>query len=102
MDGRGERVYVKVRREDKDCFRALGGRYGHGVPPFHLSDPDRHDRGVYHDSDYTLLYTQQQAQSLVTVDKSLFWCSWYWSACATQSNSIYFIFFSILLVFFPL
>ncbi len=86
MDGRGERVYVKVHREDKDCFRAVGGRYGHGVPPFHLSDPDRHDRGVYHDSDYTLLYTQDQAQSLMAVDKSFYWRSWYWSACAVRDD----------------
>lgn len=53
-------------------FRALGGRYGHGMTPFHDlttngrwqtcaahetdPDPTQHDCCMYHDRDYTVFY----------------------------------------------
>ena len=91
----GERIYVSVDPTDKAAFRALGGRYGHGMTPFHdltnnarfqtcavhEMDPDsaEHDCCLYHDRDYTLFYTRDEAQKLKALDKSIFWKAWYWS-----------------------
>ena len=91
----GERIYVSVDPKEKAAFRKLGGRYGHGMAPFHdlankskfvtcavhETDPDpaENDCCMYHDRDYTLLYTPEQAQRLMALDKALYWKAWYWS-----------------------
>ena len=91
----GERIYVSVDFNEKAAFRALGGRYGHGMAPFHDltnnakfvtcavhetdPDPTENDCCMYHDRDYTLFYTPEEAQKLKAVDKSLYWKAWYWS-----------------------
>ena len=98
----GERIYVTVDPQEKAAFRALGGRYGHGMPPFHdlpnqstyhtcaahETDPDpaRHDCCLYHDRDYTLFYTLDEAQKLKALDKALFWKAWYWSCAAVRDD----------------
>jgi hypothetical protein len=91
----GERIYVSVDPSEKASFRALGGRYGHGMAPFHDlasnakfvtcavhemdADPAEHDCCLYHDRDYTLFYTPEQARNLKALDKALYWKAWYWS-----------------------
>jgi hypothetical protein len=91
----GERIYVSVDPNDKAAFRKLGGRYGHGMAPFHdlannskfvtcavhATDPDptEHDCCMYHDRDCTLFYTPEQARNLKSIDKALYWKAWYWS-----------------------
>ena len=98
----GERVYVNVDPTDKAAFRALGGRYGHGMAPFHdltnkgrfqtcavhETDPDpaEHDCCTYHDREYTLFYTPEQAPNLKALDKSLFWKAWYWSNAPVRDD----------------
>jgi hypothetical protein len=98
----GERIYVTVGQQQKAAFRALGGRYGHGMAPFHDlatnskfvtcaahetdPDPERHDCCLYHDRDYTLFYTLDEAQKLKALDKSLFWKAWYWSCAAVRDD----------------
>ncbi len=38
----GERIYVNIDPQEKTAFRALGGRYGHDMAPFHdLTDNSR-------------------------------------------------------------
>jgi hypothetical protein len=102
MQAHGERIYVNVDPNDKAAFRALGGRYGHGLAAFHdLSnngkfytcathetdpDPTQHDCCLYHDREYTLFYTQAQAQNLKAQDKSFFWRSWYWSCAPVRDD----------------
>ena len=98
----GERIYVTVDPSEKAAFRALGGRYGHGMTPFHDlvtnskfqscsvhqtdPDPSEHTCCLYHDRDCTLFYTQRQAQKLKALDKSLFWKSWYWSCVPVRDD----------------
>jgi len=98
----GERIYVSVDPTDKAAFRALGGRYGHGMTPFHDltnnarfqtcavheldPDPAEHDCCLYHDRDYTLFYTRDEAQKLKALDKSLFWKAWYWSNAPVRDD----------------
>ena len=98
----GERIYVSVDPNDKAAFRALGGRYGHGMTPFHDlannskfqscavhetdPDPTENDCCTYHDRDYTLFYTPEQARNLKSVDKSLFWKAWYWSNAPVRDD----------------
>ena len=98
----GERVYVTVDQQQKTAFRALGGRYGHGMTPFHdlatnskfqtcavhQTDPDptEHDCCLYHDRDYTLFYTPEQAKKLKLQDKAFFWRSWYWSCAPVRDD----------------
>ena len=43
--GHGERIYVTVGPEHKDAFKKLGGRYGHGVPPFHDGNKENEWQG---------------------------------------------------------
>jgi hypothetical protein len=102
MESHGERIYVTVDPSDKAAFRALGGRYGHGMTPFHdltnnskfqtcvthETDPDpaENDCCLYHDRDYTLFYTQRQAQKLKALDKALFWKAWYWSGAPVRDD----------------
>lgn len=102
MQAHGERIYVNVDPNDKAAFRALGGRYGHGLAAFHdLSnngkfytcathetdpDPTQQDCCLYHDREYTLFYTQAQAQNLKAQDKSFFWRSWYWSCAPVRDD----------------
>ena len=98
----GERIYVNVDPTDKAAFRALGGRYGHGMAPFHDlasnskfvccavhemdADPAEHDCCLYHDRDYTLFYTRDEAQKLKALDKSLYWKAWYWSNAPVRDD----------------
>jgi hypothetical protein len=98
----GERIYVNIDPQDKAAFRALGGRYGHGMVPFHdltnnskfrscavhqtNPDPTAHECCLYHDRDCTLFYTQDQAQNLKTQDKAFFWRSWYWSCAPVRDD----------------
>jgi hypothetical protein len=98
----GERIYVNVDLQDKAAFRALGGRYGHGMAPFHdLSDsskfqscavhetdpdPTEHDCCMYHDRDYTLFYTPEQAKKLKLQDKLFYWRAWYWSCAPVRDD----------------
>ena len=98
----GERIYVTVDPQEKAAFRALGGRYGHGMTPFHdlatnskfqscavhQTDPDptESDCCLYHDRDYTLFYTRDQAQRLKSQDKAFFWRSWYWSCAPVRDD----------------
>jgi hypothetical protein len=109
MYGHGERVYVQVDFADKKAFRDLGGRYGHGITPFHDMDtesqkrtthaccwtssthridpdPSRNDCCTFHDRDYTLFYTQEQAACLKTVDKQYYWRAWYWSDAPVRDD----------------
>ena len=98
----GERIYVSVEPTDKAAFRALGGRYGHGMAPFHDlasnskfqscavheldPDPVEHDCCLYHDRDYSLFYTRDEAQKLKALDKSLYWKAWYWSNAGVRDD----------------
>jgi hypothetical protein len=98
----GERIYVTVDHNEKAAFRKLGGRYGHGMAPFHdlannarsvtcavhETDPDpaENDCCMYHDRDYTLLYTPEQAQRLKALDKALYWKAWYWSNAPVRDD----------------
>jgi hypothetical protein len=98
----GERIYVSVEPTDKAAFRSLGGRYGHGMAPFHDlasnskfvccavhemdADPAEHDCCLYHDRDYTLFYTRDEAQKLKALDKSLYWKAWYWSNAPVRDD----------------
>ena len=98
----GERIYVTVDPADKAAFRALGGRYGHGMAPFHDlasnakfvtcavhemdADPAEHECCLYHDRDYTLFYTRDEAQKLKALDKSLYWKAWYWSNAPVRDD----------------
>jgi hypothetical protein len=98
----GERIYVTVDPNEKAAFRALGGRYGHGMTPFHdlttnskfqscathetEPDPTQNDCCLYHDRDYTLFYTRDQAQALKAQDKAFFWRSWYWSCAPVRDD----------------
>jgi hypothetical protein len=98
----GERIYVTVDPNDKAAFRKLGGRYGHGMAPFHdlannarfltcavhETDPDpaENDCCMYHDRDYTLLYTPEQARRLKALDKALYWKAWYWSNAPVRDD----------------
>jgi hypothetical protein len=98
----GERIYVNVDPTDKAAFRSLGGRYGHGMAPFHDlatnskfvtcavheldPDPAEHDCCLYHDRDCTLFYTRDEAQKLKTVDKALYWKAWYWSNAPVRDD----------------
>ena len=98
----GERIYVNVDPNDKAAFRSLGGRYGHGMAPFHdlasnskfvtcavhETDPDpaEHDCCLYHDRDYTLFYTPQEARRLKAIDKALYWKAWYWSNAPVRDD----------------
>ena len=98
----GERIYVNVDPQHKPAFRVLGGRYGHGMTPFHDltnnakfqtcavhetdPDPTENDCCMYHDRDYTLLYTPEQARNLKTLDKALYWKAWYWSNAAVRDD----------------
>ena len=98
----GERIYVSVEPTDKAAFRSLGGRYGHGMAPFHdlasnskfvscaehETDPDpaEHDCCLYHDRDCTLFYTRDEAQKLKALDKSLYWKAWYWSNAPVRDD----------------
>jgi len=102
MQAHGERIYVTVDPKEKTAFRALGGRYGHGMAPSHdLSnnakfqtcaahqtdpDPTQHDCCLYHDREYTLFYTSEQAQKLKSQDKAFFWRSWYWSCAPVRDD----------------
>ena len=98
----GERIYVTVDPAEKAAFRALGGRYGHGMAPFHDlasnskfvscavheldADPAEHDCCLYHDRDYTLFYTREEARNLKALDKSLYWKAWYWSNAPVRDD----------------
>jgi hypothetical protein len=98
----GERIYVTVDLTEKAAFRALGGRYGHGMAPFHDlasnskfvtcavhetdPDPTEHDCCMYHDRDYTLFYTPEQARNLKAIDKALYWKAWYWSNAPVRDD----------------
>ena len=98
----GERIYVTVDPQEKAAFRALGGRYGHGMVPFHDlvnnsrfqscathetdPDPTENDCCLYHDRDYTLFYTPQQAQNLKSQDKAFYWRAWYWSGVPVRDD----------------
>jgi len=98
----GERIYVTVDHNEKAAFRKLGGRYGHGMAPFHdlannarsvtcavhETDPDpaENDCCMYHDRDYTLLYTPEQAQRLKALDRALYWKAWYWSNAPVRDD----------------
>ena len=98
----GERIYVTVDLTEKAAFRALGGRYGHGMAPFHdlasnskfvtcavhQTDPDpaENDCCMYHDRDYTLFYTPEQARNLKAIDKALYWKAWYWSNAPVRDD----------------
>ena len=98
----GERIYVTVGLQQKAVFRALGGRYGHGMTPFHDltnqstfntcathetdADPAENDCCLYHDRDYTLFYTRDEAQKLKALDKSFFWRPWYWSCAPVRDD----------------
>jgi hypothetical protein len=98
----GERMYLNVDPTDKAAFRSLGGRYGHGMAPFHDlasnskfvtcaehemdADPAEHDCCLYHDRDYTLFYTREEAQKLKALDKSLYWKAWYWSNAPVRDD----------------
>ena len=111
MYDHGERIYVQVDFADKKAFRELGGRYGHVLTPFHQmdnqmdnqtttsqaccwtsstheidADPTHNDCCTYHDRDYTLFYTPEQARNLKSVDKSLFWKAWYWSNAPVRDD----------------
>jgi len=98
----GERIYVTIDPQEKAVFRALGGRYGHGMAPFHDltnnskfqscavhetdPDPTEHDCCLYHDREYTLFYTREQAQRLKSEDKAFFWRAWYWSCAPVRDD----------------
>ena len=98
----GERIYVTVGLQQKAAFRALGGSYGHGMTPFHdltnqstfntcathETDPDpaENDCCLYHDRDYTLFYTRDEAQKLKALDKSFFWRPWFWSCAPVRDD----------------
>jgi hypothetical protein len=98
----GERIYVTVDPSEKAAFRSLGGRYGHGMAPFHDlasnskfvscavheldADPTEHDCCMYHDRDCTLFYTPEQARNLKALDKSLYWKAWYWSNAPVRDD----------------
>jgi hypothetical protein len=98
----GERIYVNVDHNEKAAFRKLGGRYGHGMAPFHDlannsrfltcavhetdPDPSKHDCCMYHDRDYSLLYTPEQARALKSIDKALYWKAWYWSNAPVRDD----------------
>jgi hypothetical protein len=98
----GERIYVTVDPQEKAAFRALGGRYGHGMTPFHDltntskfqscavhetdPDPTENDCCMYHDRDYTLFYTPEQAKKLKLQDKSFYWRAWYWSCAPVRDD----------------
>jgi hypothetical protein len=98
----GERIYVTVGQQHKAAFRALGGRYGHGMAPFHDlahqssfqtcaahetdPDPEQHDCCLYHDRDCMLFYTLDEAQKLKALDRSLFWKAWYWSNAPVRDD----------------
>ena len=102
MQSFGERIYVNLDPAEKAAFRALGGRYGHGMAPFQdLSnnakfqtcavhqmqpDPTKHDCCLYHDREYTLFYTRDQAQNLKAQDKAFFWRPWYWSCAPVRDD----------------
>jgi hypothetical protein len=98
----GERIYVNIDPQEKTAFRALGGRYGHGMAPFHdltdnsrfqscathQTDPDptQNDCCLYHDRDYTLFYTPEQARKLKSQDKAFYWRAWYWSGAPARDD----------------
>jgi hypothetical protein len=98
----GERIYVAVGLQQKAAFRALGGRFGHGMAPFHDlanqssfqtcathetdADPAEHDCCLYRDRDYTVFYTRDEAQKLKALDKSFFWRPWFWSSAAVRDD----------------
>jgi hypothetical protein len=102
MQSFGERIYVNVDPTEKADFRALGGRYGNGLVPFHdisnkttlqtcavhqtQPDPTQHDCCLYHDREYTLFYTRDQAQNLKSQDKAFFWRPWYWSCAPVRDD----------------
>ena len=102
MQSHGERIYVNIDPTEKDSFRALGGRYGNGLVPFHdisnkttlqtcavhetQPDATQHDCCLYHDREYTLFYTREQAQNLKSQDKSFFWRPWYWSCAPVRDD----------------
>ena len=98
----GERIYVTVDPQEKASFRALGGRYGHGMAPFHDltnnskfqscathetdPDPTENDCCLYHDRDCTLFYTPEQARNLKALDKAVYWKAWYWSCAPVRDD----------------
>ena len=100
----GERIYVTVDPQEKAAFRALGGRYGHGMVPFHDltnnskfqscathetdPDPTQNDCCLYHDRDYTLYNTPEQARHLKTLDKEVYWRAWYWSSAPVRDDLV--------------
>jgi hypothetical protein len=41
---------------------------------------------MYHDRDYSLLYTPEQARTLKSIDKALYWKAWYWSNAPVRDD----------------